>query len=151
MGGYGAMRNGLKYHDTFGAIVALSGALIVESLQDRTNDTPNPIERRDYAEAMFGNLSEVLTSDKNPKYLVEKLKKENARFPAIYMACGQDDFLLDANKNFAKYLEDNGVEATFEIGPGSHEWDFWDTYIKKAIDWLPLEKGRVGINSGNVH
>ena len=151
MGGYGAMRNGLKYQDTFGAIVALSGALIVESLPGRTNDTPNPIERRDYAEAMFGNLDEVLTSDKNPKYLVEKLKKENAQFPAIYMACGQDDFLLDANTDFAKFLEDNGVEATFEIGPGDHEWDFWDTYIKKAIDWLPLEKGSVGINSGNVH
>ena len=151
MGGYGAMRNGLKYHETFGAIVALSSALIVEGLPNRTNDTPNPIERRDYAEAMFGNLDEVLTSDKNPKYLVEQLKKENAQFPAIYMACGQDDFLLGANKDFARFLEDNGVEATFEIGPGSHEWDFWDTYIKKAMDWLPLERSGAGINSGNVH
>lgn len=150
MGGYGAIRNGLKYHDTFGAIVALSSALIIEGLQDRTNDTLNPIERRDYAEAVFGNLDEVLTSDKNPRYLVEQLKKENAQFPAIYMACGQDDSLLDANKKFAKFLEDNDVKATFEVGPGSHEWDFWDTYIKKAMDWLPLEKGSVGINSGNV-
>ena len=150
MGGYGAMRNGLKYHDTFGAIVALSGALIVDGLQDRTNDAPNPIERRDYAEAMFGNLDDVLTSDKNPKYLVEQLKKENAKFPAIYMACGQDDFLLDANKDFAKFLMDNGVEATFEVGPGNHEWDFWDAYIKKAMEWLPLERGVAGINSGNV-
>lgn len=57
MGGYGALRNGLKYSDTFGAVIALSGA---------------------------------------------------------------------------------------------HEWDFWDRYIKKAIDWLPLEKGTAGISSGNV-
>lgn len=33
---------------------------------------------------------------------------------------------------------------------GGHEWDFWDTYLKKAIDWLPLEDGKAGINSGNV-
>lgn len=150
MGGYGAIRNGLKYHDTFGAITALSSALIVDGLNDRTNDTPNPIERRDYAETVFGNLSEVLTSDKNPKYLVEQLKKENVQFPAIYMACGQDDFLLGANKDFAKFLQDNGVEVTFEVGPGNHEWDFWDTYIKKAMDWLPLERTGAGINSGNV-
>lgn len=150
MGGYGAVRNGLKYHDTFGAIVSLSGALIVEGVKDRTNDTPNPIERLDFAQAIFGDLDTLLDSDRNPKYLVEKLKKENASFPAIYMACGQDDFLLDANKDFADFLQDNGVEVTFEVGPGNHEWDFWDTYIKKAIDWLPLEKGVAGINSGNV-
>lgn len=150
MGGYGAMRNGLKYHDTFGAIVALSSALIVEQLGDRTNDTANIIERRDFAEAVFGDLEEVLTSDKNPKYLVEQLKKENAKFPAIYMACGRDDHLLECNRDFAQFLQDKGVEVTFEVGPGNHEWDFWDTYIKKAMEWLPLERGIAGINSGNV-
>lgn len=150
MGGYGAVRTGLKYHDTFGAIVALSSALIVDGLGDRTNDTPNPIERRDYAESVFGDLDTVLDSDKNPKYLVEQLKKDGAKIPEIYMACGQDDFLLDANKDFAAFLQDNGVRATFEVGPGNHEWDFWDTYIKKAMDWLPLERSGAGINSRNV-
>lgn len=150
MGGYGAMRNGLKYHDTFGAIVALSSALIVEQLKDRTNDTANIIERRDFAEAVFGDLHEVLTSDKNPKYLVEKLIEEKEEFPAIYMACGRDDHLLKSNQDFVQFLQDKGVEVTFEVGPGNHEWDFWDTYIKKAMEWLPLERGIAGINSGNV-
>ncbi|MCH5261786.1 MAG: acetylesterase [Lachnospiraceae bacterium] len=150
MGGYGAMRNGLKYHDTFGAIVALSSALIVDQLKDRTNDTANIIERRDFAEAFFGDLEEVLISDKNPKYLVEKLIEEKAQFPAIYMACGRDDHLLETNQDFAQFLQDKGVEVTFEVGPGNHEWDFWDTYIKKAMEWLPLERGGAGINSGNV-
>ena len=43
-----------------------------------------------------------------------------------------------------------GADSTFEVGPGDHEWDFWDTYIKKAIDWLPTEVGELGINSGNI-
>ena len=30
MGGYGAIRNGLKYHDTFGYIAGLSSAMILE-------------------------------------------------------------------------------------------------------------------------
>ena len=30
MGGFGAMRNGLKYHETFGAIISLSGAYVLD-------------------------------------------------------------------------------------------------------------------------
>ena len=44
----------------------------------------------------------------------------------------------------------NGFSVTYEEGPGGHEWDFWDTYIKKALDWLPLENISRGMNSGNV-
>ena len=44
----------------------------------------------------------------------------------------------------------NGFDVTYEEAPGDHNWDFWDTYIKKAIDWLPLEDASQGINSGNV-
>ena len=67
------------------------------------------------------------------------------------MACGQDDSLLPNNEDFADFLKANNVPVTFEIGPGSHEWDFWDTYIKKGIDWLPTEHNTSnGMNSGNV-
>lgn len=138
MGGYGAIRNGLKYHETFGGIIALSSALIIQDLKNWSNDAPLFFERRDYAEAVFGNLEEAVLSDRNPEYLVNQLKKDNSRFPAIFMACGEDDFLLKHNVDFVKYLEKNEVEVTFLAGPGRHEWDFWDTYIKKAIEWLPL-------------
>ncbi len=150
MGGYGAIRNGLKYHDTFGAIVALSSALIVEGLPARTNEPPIFMERRDYAESVFGDLDVVLESDKNPKYLVEQLKKEGAQFPEIYMACGDADGLMGANQDFVDFLKAHDVPVTFEVGPGGHEWDFWDTFIKKGMEWLPLEKNGLGINSGNV-
>lgn len=150
MGGYGALRNGLKYHDTFGAIVALSSALIIEDLKKRTNETPVFINRRDYAESVFGDLHVVEKTDKNPKYLVRRLLEENAEFPAIYMACGKDDSLLKANQEFVDYLMAHDVDVTFEVGPGSHEWNFWDTYIQKGLEWLPLEHSGLGVNSGNV-
>lgn len=72
MGGYGAIRNGLKYHDTFGCIAGLSSAMIVDGLEARTNDTPNLIERKDFAERIFGDLARAKDSDMNPKWLVEK-------------------------------------------------------------------------------
>ena len=150
MGGYGAIRNGFKYHDTFGAIVALSSALVVEGFRERTNDSPIFMERKDYAEALFGDLDKMLESDKNPKYLVQKLKAEGNDLPAVYMACGDADALLGVNEDFAKFLKEQGVDVTFEVGPGNHEWDFWDTYIKKGMQWLPLENSGLGINSGNI-
>ena len=150
MGGYGALRNGLKYWENFGCIVALSGALLVEGMEKRTNDDPYFLNRRDYAEACFGDLSKVVDSDKNPKYLVRQLKKEGRPIPRIYMACGDKDGLLPVNEDMAAFLKEQGVEVTFEIGPGAHEWDFWDTYIRKAIQWLPTDKASQGVSSGNV-
>jgi S-formylglutathione hydrolase FrmB len=150
MGGYGAVRNGLKYSDTFGCIAGLSSALITDGIESRTNDNPFFLNSRSYAEGCFGDLAKVADSDKNPKWLVKKLVEEKANIPKIYLACGEDDHLLGANEDFKNFLEDHGVNFTYEVGPGAHEWDFWNRYIKKVVDWLPLENNEAGINSGNV-
>ncbi len=151
MGGYGAIRNGLKYHDTFGCIAGMSSAMIVDGLEARTNDTPNLIERKDFAERIFGDLARAKDSDMNPKWLVEKLREQQAEIPKMYLACGTEDSLLQANREMRDYLRGAGVDVTYEEGPGGHEWDFWNRYIKKVIDWLPLEEdSKAGINSGNV-
>ena len=42
------------------------------------------------------------------------------------------------------------LDLTYEEGPGNHEWDFWDRYILKILDWLPLNKKDEGLNSGHV-
>ena len=150
MGGFGAIRNGLKYHETFGHIAALSSALVLDGIEKRTNDTPLFIESRAYAEGVFGDLEKLKDSDKNPKYLAAALAEKKVKFPRIFMACGLDYSLLFANRDFKEYLEGLGVKVDYEEGPGAHEWDFWNRYIKKAVDWLPLEDNAAGINSGNV-
>ncbi|MBS4193613.1 alpha/beta hydrolase [Lederbergia citri] len=150
MGGYGAIRNGLKYHDTFGYVAGLSSALITDGIENRTNDVSFFLESRDYAEWCFGDLTKVSESDKNPKWLANKLVEENANIPKIYMTCGDNDSLLGLNQDFRNYLYGLGIEVTYEEGHGAHDWDFWNRYIKKVIDWLPLEQNVAGINSGNV-
>lgn len=150
MGGYGALRNGLKYHETFGYIAALSAALIVEDLDKRTNDSEFFLERRSFAESYFGDLTKVVNSDKNPKWLAKKLVDENSDIPKIYMACGDKDFLLQSNRDFRDYMKSLDVNITFEEGSGGHEWDFWNRHINKVLDWLPLENKEAGMNSGNV-
>ena len=149
MGGYGAIRNGLKYHETFGHILALSSALVLEEAVQRTDDDGFFLNTRSYAEACFGSLDEALESDRNPKYLVNRLLDQGAVLPQIYMACGRDDGLADFNRDFAAFLKEKGADVFYEEGPGGHEWDFWDAYIKKGIERLPLEESGTGINSGN--
>ena len=146
MGGFGAMRNGLKYHETFGAIISFSGVLQIiddASVKPRKADLP-------FLEGFFGSLDKALTSDKNPAVLAKKLTGNQTK-PNIYIACGTEDYLLPHSRNFRDLLLANGFQVTYEEGPGGHEWDFWDTYIKKAIDWLPLDEVSRGINSGNVN
>lgn len=152
MGGFGAIRNGLKYHETFGSIVALSSALIVnENLLVKTENPRFPSESEEYKHACFGyDLELAIKSDINPVVLVENLIKEECMVPEIYMACGKDDELLLANSEFSEFLTKMGIKHTYEIGDGAHEWDFWDTYICKALKWLPLEKDENGMNSGNI-
>lgn len=135
MGGYGALRNGLKYSDTFGAIVALSSALITDET-NRTNDSDYIFFTRRYFEYCFGPSENVKESDCNPKKLVMDILNAGKPMPRIYLACGTEDFLFDKNNDFADFLKENNVKCTYETGPGAHEWDFWDTYIKKGISWL---------------
>lgn len=150
MGGYGALRNGLKYGDTFGCIVSLSGALLVDEMVTRKDNSGIFMQTRAYAEACFGDLDKLLGSDMDPKALVRQRKAAGQSIPRIFLACGEQDSLLATNQQMADFLTGQGVDVTFQTGPGNHEWDFWDTWIRKAIEWLPTEKSALGINSGNI-
>lgn len=150
MGGYGALRNGLKYSETFGCIASLSGAMVVDHIAERTDDVPFFIDSRSFARSIFGDLDKAEESDKNPKWLAKKLKEEGKDIPRIYLTCGLQDSLLEANREMRDFLKEQGADVTYVEGEGAHEWDFWNRSIKDVLEWLPLEGSQAGMNSGNV-
>ncbi len=150
MGGYGAIRNGLKYAENFGCVIGLSAALVHDTWKDADNSAPIFTFRRNYYEAIFGEYDKVKGSDKDPKALLLKLKEEGRPVPKMYLCCGTEDDLVTVNRDFRDFLNENGVDLTYVEGPGKHDWVFWETYIKKVLDWLPLNRTGAGINSGNV-
>ena len=150
MGGYGAIRNGLKYAENFGCVIGLSAALVHDTWKDADNSAPIFTFRRNYYETIFGEYDKLKGSDKDPKALLLKLKEEGRPVPKMYLCCGTEDGLVTANRDFRDFLNENGVDLTYVEGPGKHDWVFWDTYIKKVLDWLPLNRTGAGINSGNV-
>ena len=133
MGGYGAIRNGLKYFQNFSKIGMISAALITDEIINYS-DSSNVLRSREFYESVFGNLSDVKNSDKDPKYLIENCPD----IPDIYMACGVDDFLFEKNADFYDFLKYKNIDATFVEAPGEHTWEFCDKYIKKFIETLSL-------------
>ncbi len=139
MGGFGAMRNGLKYHETFGQIVSLSPALHMfegeaEPVCYMLGRTPD-------------GWQEIVNSDVNPRWLVEHFEGEK---PGVYLACGKQDELLPGSQLFRKLLTEGGFKLHYVEDEGKHDWDYWDRHIKLALDWLPLDERVGGLNSGNI-
>lgn len=131
MGGYGAVRNGLKYFENFSKIGMISPALITDDIAHFSDDE-NVLRSRDYYESVFGNLSEIKNSDKNPKYLIDNCPD----IPDIYIACGRNDFLFEKSRDFNDYLKSKDINATFVEAEGEHTWEFCDRYIKEFIKTL---------------
>lgn len=150
MGGYGALRNGLKYNDTFGRIIGLSSAMVLYTLDERTDEHPIFMERRSYARAVFGNFDKVIESDKNPVWLMKQLGECGKEIPEIYQAIGTEDFLLEANRRLYQEFTGAGGNVTYVEKPGGHDWNFWGSQLQEILNWLPLVEAEAGISSGNI-
>ncbi len=134
MGGFGTCRNALKYSETFGKAAILSGALhFYEYPEEWVKTQGNTIGEV----TNFGDLEKTRNSDRNPRFLMERIKNDPKKsFPSFYVACGLQDELLEANRSIAKALKEAGADVTYEEGEGRHDWDFWDEYIQHVLKWL---------------
>lgn len=109
MGGYGALIHGLSHPEKYQAIGTLSGAVIHSQ-----KTAPQPFE------------------------LLKEAVKAGKTLPDIYLACGNQDFLLEANHQFDDLMTELQVKHTSEFVDGyQHEWRFWDLEIERYLDWLP--------------
>lgn len=149
MGGFGSIVNGLQNPETFGAVCALSSALILGAVPEHTEYTDNIFTNRGYYESIFGDINQVRGADFDYDALAEKVAPL-AEKPKFYMACGTEDELIGVNRDFRDHLQKLGFDVTYEEGPGVHDWYFWDEYILKALEWLPLGQAEQGVSSGNI-
>lgn len=136
MGGYGAFKLALRQPERFAAAASLSGSLDIVRRLSEPNGFRNGEERR-----IFGSVAELKGSDDDLLALVEKVAAAGNQ-PMLYQCCGTEDFLYEGNRNFLKHAREAGLRVTYEEGPGSHEWGFWDRKIQTVFDWLPMEKNK---------
>ncbi|MBK5201017.1 MAG: acetylesterase [Spirochaetaceae bacterium] len=134
MGGYGAITIGLTYPDRFSKIVGLSSALIINDL---TSSSPSrDVEEIKEFTYVFGDLTQLKNSDKNPERLIKEALSSKVNIPKIFMCCGIDDFLLEVNREFVGFLSKNHVDFIYNEDEGIHDWKFWTNWIAPSIKWL---------------
>lgn len=136
MGGFGALHTALAYPETFGKSFALSSALLIHGIAHMKENESNPVANYAYYHECFGDLETVEESDNNPEVLVKKLKAKGAALPEIYMSCGTEDFLLEPNRVFHKFLEEEGVEHVYLESAGNHDMTFWSEYVRKFLEMV---------------
>ncbi|CEN27897.1 alpha/beta hydrolase [Lactococcus piscium] len=138
MGGFGALRLGMLYHKTFSKIISLSGAFIIDNITDIKPDHRDMIADYAYYRRIFGDLKQLKGSDKDPIYCVDQAISSGL-VPEVYQAVGTEDFLLEENHNMRDALATRQICLDYHESSGIHDWQFWNTYLPKAIDWLLTE------------
>ncbi|MHC5249147.1 alpha/beta hydrolase [Enterococcus sp. LJL90] len=132
MGGYGALKLGLRKPENFAAVASLSGAVVLGLQMEQMLE----VRPRNYWEGIFGPLDEVANSDNAPLYLLNKLVASGQEIPRIFLACGTEDPLYAASAGMSGQMTKLGVAHTFEEGPGEHNWIFWDQWIQRVLEWF---------------
>ncbi|MFO0908847.1 MAG: alpha/beta hydrolase family protein [Isosphaeraceae bacterium] len=123
MGGYGAIKLGLKHHERFASVNSHSGALGLPRQLAR-DDGLGPL-----LQAVFGPNG--VGSDNDLYALLARI--DHGRIPALRIDCGVDDFLIEDNRALHKHLESIRVPHEYAEYPGGHNWEYWDEHVKEAI------------------
>lgn len=135
MGGYGALINGLKFHETFGHIIALSPTLFMDLIIDKTTTNENFLSIQQFRRLFeLSQLDTIEESYFDYEHLAN-IAIDSKRPPNIYLACGTEDKLYQYNTYYHSYLKDINYPITATFDQGEHNWLYWDTHIEKALEW----------------
>ena len=145
MGGYGALRNGLYYNNTFGRIVALSPGIFTGSHLESMCSAADSADaaffgadalfmNRKFLENAFGDFTKMDGSDNDVYALYEKAYRSTNGAPEIYMACGTEDTLFASVKNYAVFLQEHGAPLMWVEDHGIHDFLYWNIHLKDAVE-----------------
>jgi len=132
MGGYGAVKIGLKHHETFASVNSHSGAPGIA----REVAPPEPARPDDRFKDIRAELRGVFGDrpaggPDDPFALAERV--DHGRVPKMRIDCGADDFLLGQNRDFHRHLDALHVPHEYQEFPGDHNWEYWDLHVREAI------------------
>lgn len=127
MGGYGALKIGLRENSRFAACAGLSP---LADIKEWTS--------YGYLDAVFG--PERVVPDTDDLFELAKMKADDPERPKVFMAIGYSDALYDMTKRLAAEFRRLNYDFTYMESEGVHDWAFWDKYIKEVLAWFKKEK-----------
>lgn len=126
MGGYGALRLALSLPHRYVSAHSHSGAVMFANLGLGTFGGLSPAEYRKIFGAPGPGTSHDLL------HLASQLKPGGA-WPRLAIDCGREDFLFEHNELLHAGLQARGVPHDYQVFPGAHTWEYWDTHIQRAL------------------
>ncbi len=130
MGGYGAIKFGLKYPEMFSLAGSFSGALGAASF---------PSSRRGEASmrslgVIFGPADSETRKANDIFRMIREITPEQLKaMPFLYVDCGTEDFLFQNNRDFIDLLIQKKVPHEFRQLPGGHNWPYWDKQVQEFL------------------
>jgi S-formylglutathione hydrolase FrmB len=132
MGGYGALKFGVKYPAMFAFAGSMSGAPNVASWTHEELKSFEFIWRS--LHPVFGDEgSATRVANDVPKLYRELSAEQIAALPYIYLDCGTEDHLLAANRSFAEILVTRKIPHEYRQLPGRHSWEYWDAQVQEVL------------------
>lgn len=132
MGGYGAIKFGLKHPEMFALVASMSGAFAAASLTEKDLKEPGVI--RDSVLHTFGPATSATRAGNDVFKLTRELTDERIRaLPFIYFDCGTEDFLFQSNRDLAALFVERKIPHEYRHLPGNHSWPYWDRQIKEIL------------------
>jgi putative tributyrin esterase len=132
MGGYGALKLGLKSPDTFVFVGSLSGALAAPAWTE--DDLKNLKAIRDSVFSVFGSVGSETRKANDIYEMTRGLSAARiAALPYIYLDCGTEDFLMGLNQQFAALLREKKIPHEYRELPGDHNWAYWDQQVPEVL------------------
>ena len=135
MGGYGALKCGLRAPETFSCAAGLSSVCDVVAITGNAN-----LGSQSYWADVFGPADQIAGSFNDLFAAAEDMAKGDGPKTQFFMWCGTEDFLYQQNVRFRDHLRALGLPLTYEECPGDHQWKYWDQKIQTILNWLPLRK-----------
>jgi putative tributyrin esterase len=120
MGGYGALRMGMKYAPRVKGISAHSA---VTRIQDLRAFVREPIE--DYLSAGEPNAD-----------ILYWAKQNRTMLPPVRFDCGREDSLLEGNRTLHLALQREGIPHTYQEYGGGHTWDYWHDHVRSTFRFV---------------
>ena len=117
MGGFGALRLGIKYATKFKAISAHSSITDIAQMPRFVEElTENYIQADPLENSVLGVL-----------------KKYGGNIPKLRFDCGSEDELLLHNRQLHSSLERLKIEHIYEEFSGGHDWLYWQEHVKNSL------------------
>ena len=125
MGGYGAIKIGMKNCDRFCACAGLSSVADIVGMTDTFKNVYIPI---------FGENIDIPESEDLFK-IAEKCN-QNSNKPRVFMGVGTEDFMYKDNVKLRDKFESLDFDYVYMESKGTHCWEFWDEYIQHILKWM---------------